>query len=86
MSKMIKTTLITLSILAGATAGYAADNNNGRGFDGPGGFDRGVQNRGKGDLEDRELLDPNTTGSIVSCDSGAYDEFGNCIVDPGMQQ
>lgn len=87
MSKMIKTTLIALSILAGASAGYAADNNNRGGVaDGPGGIniDREAR-RDKGDLDDRMIVDPNTTGSIVTCESGAYDEFGNCIVDPGMQ-
>jgi hypothetical protein len=86
MSKMIKTTLIALSILAGATAGYAADggrDNPGGRVNGPGGIDAGQQD--SGDLDDRQLIDPNSTGSIVSCESGAYDEFGNCIVDPGMQ-
>lgn len=88
MSKMIKTTLIALSILAGASAGYAADGkNNGGRADGPGGISQGIRdNSSQGDLDDRMLIDPNSTGSIVSCDSGAYDEFGNCIVDPGMQQ
>lgn len=84
MSKMIKTTLVALSILAGASAGYAADK--GRDTSPAGGNQNNMNNSASGDLDDRMLVDPNTTGSIVTCDSGAYDEYGNCIVDPGMQQ
>jgi hypothetical protein len=85
MSKMIKTSLVALSILAGASVSYAADNgrdNLGRfGNDG-----RPEQRDTTPDVWERErMVDPGTTGSIQGCDSGSYDEFGNCIVDPNMQ-
>lgn len=83
MSKMIKTSLVALSLLAAASVGYAADNNGG-GNDGRDGI-TGGRNDGP-DLQEREkLIDPNPTGSIVTCDSQSYDEFGNCIVSPDMQ-
>lgn len=87
MSKMIKTSLVALSILAGASVGYAADNggNNGRGGD----FSRDGRPENRVDQPDiwknNQMIDPNSTGSIVPCDSGAYDQSGNCIVDPDMQ-
>lgn len=82
MSKMIKTSLVALSMLAGASVGYAADNG-GRDF----GRDGRPENRQDApDLMKREqMIDPNSTGSIQTCDTGAYDEFGNCIVSPDMQ-
>lgn len=82
MSKMIKTSLVVLSLLAGASVGYAADNNrDGSRFDG-----RPENRLDPPSLDEREeMLDRNPTGSIETCDSGAYDEFGNCIVDPDMQ-
>ena len=81
MTRMIKTTLVALSVLAGASIGYAADNN-GKG-NMPGTVDR---DRGGQSFEEREqMTDPNATGSIQPCDSGAYDEFGNCLVNPDMQ-
>lgn len=85
MSKMIKTSLVALSILAGASVSYAAEGPNanlGRfGDDG-----RPEQRETTPDVWEREqMVDPGTTGSIVPCESGSYDEFGNCIVDPGMQ-
>jgi hypothetical protein len=86
MSKMIiKTSLVALSILAGASMGYAADNN-GDGF-GPSGRDGRPERRDDPpDIWERnQMVDPGTTGSIQGCDSGSYDEFGNCIVDPNMQ-
>ena len=84
MSKMIKTSLVALSIIAGASVGYAADNDGGRsGFDRDG---RPEQRVDTPDIWEREqMIDPGTTGSIQGCDSGSYDEFGNCIVDPNMQ-
>lgn len=81
MTKMIKTSLVALSILAGASVGYAADNNNNGNM--PGAFDR--DQRGPSLDEREEMIDPNSTGSIETCDSGAYDEFGNCVVSPDMQ-
>ncbi|MGV3551495.1 hypothetical protein [Rhizobium sp.] len=83
MSSMIKTSLVALSILAGASVGYAADNNGGR-SDGSGrSFDNQVE---APDLQEREqLIDPNSTGSIQTCESQSFDEFGNCIVTPDMQ-
>jgi hypothetical protein len=82
MSRMLKTSLVALALLAGASMGYAADggmNNDGSG--------RSVDNRiDAPDLQEREkLTDPDTTGSIQTCDSQSYDEFGNCIVSPDMQ-
>ena len=85
MSKMIKTSLVALSILAGASVGYAADGNN----DGRGDFSRDGRPENRIDppdvWENDQIIDPNSTGSIMPCDSGAYDESGNCIVDPDMQ-
>ena len=82
MSNMIKTSLVALSILAGASVGYAADRGNDNGRDGRG-FDRGVE---APDLMEREkMIDPNTTGSIQTCETQSYDEFGNCIVAPDME-
>jgi hypothetical protein len=85
MSKMIKTSLVALSILAGASVGYAADNNNGGRSD----FSRDGRPQNRVDTPDvwerEQMVDPNSTGSIVPCDSGAYDQSGNCIVDPDMQ-
>ena len=84
MSKMIKTLLVALSILAGASVGYAANNDTGgRNNDGRG----MMMDRNDGpDLQERQkLVDPDTTGSIQTCDSQSYDEFGNCIVTPDMQ-
>lgn len=81
MSNMIKTSLVALSILAGASVGYAADNNSGD-F----GRDGRPENRlDTPDLMERQEIDPNPTGSINACDTGTYDEFGNCVVDPNMQ-
>jgi hypothetical protein len=84
MSKMIKTSLVALSILAGASVGHAADGNNGgRDF----GRDGRPENRvDTPDVwENDQLIDRNSTGSVVPCDSGAYDQSGNCVVDPDMQ-
>lgn len=82
MSKMIKTSLVALSIIAGASVGYAADGGrNDVTRDG-----RPEQRVDTPDIWERDqLIDPNATGSIQGCDSGSYDEFGNCIVDPNMQ-
>lgn len=87
MSKMIKTSLVALSILAGASVGYAADNNGGRDGFGDFGRDGRPENRETTpDIWERDqMVDPGTTGSIQGCESGSYDEFGNCIVDPDMQ-
>lgn len=81
MSRMIKTSLVALSLLAGASVGYAADNNNNGGRDGL------AESRNDGpDFQQREeMIDPNSTGSIQTCESQSYDEFGNCIVTPDMQ-
>ncbi|CAN7519245.1 hypothetical protein [Rhizobium sp. LjRoot254] len=88
MHKVIKTTLLAVSILASASIGYAQQN---PGLDGPGGFD-GRKNLGVGEthgneIENEELrtVDPAPTGSIVPCESGSYDVDGNCIIDPDMQ-
>jgi hypothetical protein len=79
MSKMIKTSLVALSLLAGASVGYAADNNGGRDSRSEGRIDAP-------DLQEREkMIDPNATGSIQTCETQSYDEFGNCIVSPDMQ-
>ena len=79
MSKMIKTSLVALSLLASASVGYAADNNGGR--DG-----RPESRIDAPDLQERQqMIDPDATGSVQSCDSQSYDEFGNCIVSPDMQ-
>jgi hypothetical protein len=84
MSKMIKTSLVALSILAGASVGYAADNNGGRSD-----FSRDGRPENRIDTPDiwegDQLVDPNSTGTIQGCESQSYDEFGNCIVDPNMQ-
>jgi hypothetical protein len=81
MSKMIKTTLIAASLLAGASFAYAEnDNRSAPSADGG--------NRGKAPdaIEKQEMLDTNPTGSIVPCDSGTYNANGNCVhVDPDMQ-
>ena len=77
MTKLIKTSLVALSLLAGASMGYAADNNNDMGADG-----RTDMRRDAPDLMEREELDPNSTGSIQNCESQAFDEFGNCVVTP----
>lgn len=84
MSKMIKTSLVALSILAGASVGYAADNNGGRNDMSR---DGRPENRiDPPDIWERDqMIDPNSTGSIQTCESQSYDEFGNCIVDPNMQ-
>ena len=85
MSKMIKTLLVALSILAGASVGYAADG----GRDGLGDIGRDGRPERRDDPPDvwerTQMVDPNTTGSIQGCETGSYDEFGNCIVDPDMQ-
>lgn len=85
MSKMIKTSLVALSILAGASMTYAADNNGGGRSD----FGRDGRPENRLDApdvwENDQMIDRNSTGSIVPCDSGAYDQSGNCIVDPDMQ-
>lgn len=86
MSKMIKTSLVALSILAGASVGHASDG--GRdGNMGQFGRDGRPENReATPDIWERDnMVDPNTTGSIERCDTGSYDEFGNCIGDPDMQ-
>ena len=81
MSKIIKTTLIAASLLAGASFAYAEnDSRSAPSADGG--------NRGKAPdaIEKQEMLDTNPTGSIVPCDSGTYDANGNCVyVDPDMQ-
>ena len=86
MTKMIKTTLVAMAILAGASAGYAADGKGGGVGSGAGGFG---QDGGRSDeqqmMKQEEMIDRNPTGSIVTCDSGAYDANGNCIMDPNMQ-
>jgi hypothetical protein len=90
MHKVIKTTLLAVSILASASIGYAqqAPGTGGR-FDGVG--DR-RENIGIGDphgneIDNQELrtVDPAPTGSIVPCDTGNYDVDGNCVMDPDMQ-
>jgi hypothetical protein len=85
MSKMIKTSLVALSILAGASVGYAADNNGGGRNDM--GRDGRPENRVDApDVWERDqMIDPNSTGSIQGCESQSYDEFGNCIAEPNMQ-
>jgi hypothetical protein len=89
MSKMIKTSLVALSILAGASIGYAGDKgrDGNMGHFGPFGQDGRPENRESGpDIwEQNNMIDPGTTGSIVRCDTGSYDEFGNCIAGPDLQ-
>lgn len=84
MSKMIKTSLVALSILAGASVSYAADNGGRNDVS----RDSRPENRvDPPDVWERDqMIDPNSTGSIQACESQSYDEFGNCIVDPNMQQ
>lgn len=82
MSRMLKTSLVALSILAGASAGYAADRNGGT--EGSSRSD-GYENVTPGMPDRQEMVDPNSTGSIDRCDSQSFDEFGNCIVTPDMQ-
>lgn len=83
MSKMIKTSLVALSLLAGASVGYAADNGGRSDFSRDGRPENRVD---PPDIWERDqLVDPGTTGSIQGCESQSYDEFGNCIVDPNMQ-
>lgn len=83
MPKMIKTSLVALSLLAGAAVGYAADNGGRSDF----GRDGRPESRVDApDLQERQrLIDPDTTGSIQTCDSRSCDEFGNCIVTPDMR-
>jgi hypothetical protein len=86
MSKMIKTSLVALSLLAGASAGYAASNGGPDGR-GPGMSDSRPENRiDAPDVWERNDIDPGSTGSIDRCDSGAYDEFGNCVADQNMMR
>lgn len=80
MSKIVKTSLVALSLIASASMGYAANNKN----DGAG-YGRDTGSDGRSDMEQREMLDPNSTGSIQTCGSQSYDEFGNCVVTPDMQ-
>lgn len=81
MSKMIKTTLIAASLLAGASFAYA--DNDSRSAPSA---DRGNSGDGPDMMEQEEMLDRNPTGSIVTCESGAYDADGNCVyADPDMQ-
>ena len=80
MTKLIKTSLVALSLLAGASVGYAADNGrDGRDF----GRDSLPENRlDAPDLQQRKDLDMNSTGSIRGCETQTYDDYGNCVVDP----
>ena len=81
MSKMIKTTLIAASLLAGASFAYA--DNGSRSAPSADGRNNGD---GPDQIEKQEMLDNNPTGSIMTCDSGTYDANGNCVyVDPDMQ-
>jgi hypothetical protein len=84
MHKVIKTTLLAASILAGASIGYAQEN---PGRDGPGGINSGIGDSHGNEIDNEELrtVDPAPTGSIVPCESGSYDADGNCVVDPDMQ-
>lgn len=85
MSSLIKTSLVALTLLAGASVSYAADTGRDNlarfGNDG-----RPEQRVTTPDVWEREqMIDPNSTGSIQGCESRSYDEFGNCIVDPDIQ-
>ena len=81
MSKIIKTTLVAASLLAGAAFAHAAnDSRSAPSADGG--------NRGKAPdaIEKQEMLDTDPTGSIVTCESGTYDANGNCVyMAPDMQ-
>jgi len=86
MSKMIKTSLVALTLLAGASVSYAADNGRNDNLGRFGNDGRPEQRVTTPDVWEREqMIDPNSTGSIQGCESQSYDEFGNCIVDPNMQ-
>ncbi|MCB1446607.1 MAG: hypothetical protein KDJ87_12670 [Rhizobiaceae bacterium] len=85
MFPMIKTSLVALSILAGASAGHAADNNHNNSGSHFGRDDRMGGRLDSPEPMERQDLDRNNTGSIDRCDTGAYDEFGNCIVSPDMR-
>jgi hypothetical protein len=86
MSNLIKTSLVALSILAGASVGYAADNNNGGGRSDFGSDGRPENRVTTPDIWERDqMVDPGTTGSVQGCETDSLDEFGNCIVDPDMQ-
>jgi hypothetical protein len=81
MSKMIKTTLIAASLLAGASFAYADSNSRSAPS-----ADKGNNGDGPDLMEQEERLDKNSTGSIMTCESGTYDASGNCVyVDPNMQ-
>jgi hypothetical protein len=81
MSKIIKTTLIAASLLAGASFAHADSNSRSA---------PSADNPNSGDgpdlMEQEERLDKNPTGSIMTCESGTYDANGNCVyMDPNMQ-
>lgn len=83
MSRFIKTSLVALSILAGASMTYAQGMN-----DNDGSRDGSrIERNDTPDLMEREELDldRNTTNSIDRCETNSYDEFGNCVVDPDLQ-
>jgi len=85
MSKILKAALASAMLFAGSTLALAANVSPDPGKT-PNGTDAGLSDKGRSSEQDQQLLlDDMKTGSIYSCETETYDEYGNCIADPGLQ-
>jgi hypothetical protein len=85
MMKILKITLASAMLFAGPTLVFAANGDRGPG-DTPNGTDAGIGDKGRSSEQDKLLLDDMSTGSISNCETQTFDEYGNCVVDPNLQE
>lgn len=89
MMKILKVTLASAMLFAGPTLVFAANGNDhgpGRG-ETPNGTNAGITSKSRSSEQDMQLkLDDMQTGSISGCQTETYDEYGNCIAEPNLQE
>lgn len=86
MSKFLKVTLASVMLIAGPTLVFAETPG---AHDGrtPNGTDAGVGAKSRSSEQDQKLLlDDMNTGSISNCDSQTFDQYGNCVASPDVQE
>lgn len=85
MSKLLKVTLASMMLIAGPTMVFADTPGSHAGRT-PNGTDAGVGAKSRSSEQDQKLLlDQMNTGSISNCDSQTFDQYGNCIASPDLQ-
>ena len=80
MRKILRVTVASAMLIAGPSVVFAA-NMDGRT---PNGTDARIGDKGRSSEQEEQFkLDYGTTGSIYICETQMWDEYGNCVVDPG---